>query len=86
MASPAAATALAEGYVVGVENGTVEPRREIDEFVLDKDMLNLFLLALENIQDERHFHEPFSWFQISGKHRIIGTRRTGMVQTNFHRL
>lgn len=71
MASSAAGKAMAEGYVVGVKNGTVVPRREIDEFVLDKDLLNMFLLALERLQEEEYYLNAFSWFQISGNRRII---------------
>ena len=59
-------TALQEGHVVGVQTGRVEPRLEIDEFVLDKEVLNLFLLALIRLQDDASYKEPWSWFQIAG--------------------
>jgi hypothetical protein len=66
-----AASAIEEaqnnGYIVGLKTGQVEPRLEIDEFVQDKDVLNLFLLALIQLQDEKHHTEPFSWYQISGE-------------------
>jgi hypothetical protein len=54
------------GYVVGLKTGKIEPRLEIDEFILDKDVLNLFLLALIRLQDDKYHKEPWSWYQISG--------------------
>ena len=56
------------GYIVGLKTGKVEPRLEIDEFVLDKDVLNLYLLALIQLQDDKYHKEPWSWYQISGKY------------------
>jgi hypothetical protein len=62
------AQAEAAGYVVGVNtgDGQVYPRLEIDDFVQDNDVLNLFLIALTQLQDEKISDQPFSWFQISG--------------------
>jgi hypothetical protein len=71
MASSAAATAMKEGYVVGVKNGRVEPRLEIDDFVRDKELLNMFLLALEQLQLEGDYeNRPWSWFQIAGTYQM----------------
>jgi hypothetical protein len=58
--------ALAKGYVVGLNSGKVQPRLEIDEFILDKDVLNLFILALHELQRPQRHTEAFSWFQIAG--------------------
>jgi hypothetical protein len=63
-----AVEAQEEGYIVGLRTGKIEPRLEIDEFILDKDVLNLFLLALIQLQDDKYHKEPWSWYQISGKH------------------
>jgi hypothetical protein len=62
-----AAEAQEDGYLVGVRTGKIEPRLEIDEFILDKDMLNLFLLALIQMQDDQYYKEPWSWYQICGE-------------------
>lgn len=56
-----------DGYIVGMRTGKVEPRLEIDEFILDKDVLNLFLLALIQLQDDKYHREPWSWYQICGE-------------------
>lgn len=58
--------AIDGGYVTGLKTGNILPRLEIDEFALDKDVLNLFLLALENLQS-LDYNNPWSWFQISGE-------------------
>lgn len=63
-----AVEAQEEGYIVGLRTGKIEPRLEIDEFILDKDVLNLFLLALIKLQDDKYHKEPWSWYQISGEH------------------
>jgi tyrosinase len=62
-----AAEAISQGCVSGLKTGKVELRLEIDEFVLDKDVLNLFLLALDQLQ-KKPWTDPWSWFQISGIH------------------
>jgi tyrosinase len=61
-------TAQNDGYVVGVQNGKIYPRLDIDEFVLDQDVLNLFVLALIKLQEDASYKQPWSWFQISGIH------------------
>lgn len=66
-----AVEAQQEGYVVGLRTGKVEPRLEIDEFILDKDVLNLFLLALIQLQDDKYHKEPWSWYQICGEFTAI---------------
>lgn len=62
-----AAEAQHEGYIVGVKTGKIEPRLEIDDFILDEDVLNLFLLALIEMQDDKYHKQPWSWYQISGE-------------------
>ena len=62
---------IQEGYIKGLETGLM-PRLEIDEFALDKDVLNLFLIALINLQAKEYKNEDpenpdyWSWFQIAG--------------------
>ena len=65
-----------DGFVVGLKTDQVLPRLEIDEFILDKDVLNLFLLALIQLQDDKIHTEPFSWYQIAGE---CGVRKNGLV-------
>jgi tyrosinase len=64
--SISAANAIDDGYVAGFQAEKIEPRLEIDEFVLDRDVLNLFLLALIELQ-LKDSDDPWSWFQIAGK-------------------
>lgn len=62
---------IQEGYIKGLETGLM-PRLEIDEFSLDKYVLNLFLIALINLQAKEYKNENqetpdyWSWFQIAG--------------------
>lgn len=67
--SSSAEEAMKSGYITGLhtDTGKIEPRLEIDEFVLDRDVLNIFLLALINLQG-RNYDDPWSWFQIAGIH------------------
>ena len=63
--------AILSGNVTGVMNNGTNgfPRLEIDEFCQDNDRLNLFLLALESIQNNDKFlSDPWSYFQIQGIH------------------
>ena len=57
--------AIKQGYVLGIQSGKTEPRLEIDEFVLDKEVLNLFLLAVIELQ-LKDYTDSWSWFQIAG--------------------
>jgi len=59
------ADAVEGGYITGLKTAAILPRLEIDEFVLDQDVLNLFIIALERLQSKDYRH-PWSWFQISG--------------------
>jgi hypothetical protein len=56
------------GLTVGVihTNGALRTRLEIDEFIKDKDMANLYILALINLQKLVSWRDKFSWFQIAG--------------------
>ena len=42
-------------------------RLEIDEFIKDKDMANLYILTLTNLQKMDSWRDPFSYFQIAGR-------------------
>ena len=57
------------GLTVGVisTNGALRTRLEIDEFIKDKDMANLYILALINLQKMDSWRDRFSYFQIAGK-------------------
>jgi hypothetical protein len=55
------------GYVLGLHTGKIEARLDLDEFVLDRDVLNLFLLALIKLQENDSYEEPWSWYQIAGE-------------------
>ena len=57
--------AINGGFVSGLQTDKLQPRLEIDEFALDKDVLNLFLMALVDLQS-RNENDPWSWFQIAG--------------------
>jgi len=59
------ADAVEGGYITGLKTAAILPRLEIDEFVLDQDVLNLFIIALERLQSQ-DYRNPWSWFQISG--------------------
>jgi hypothetical protein len=57
------------GLTVGVvpSNGALRTRLEIDEFIKEKDMANLYILALINLQKMESWTDRFSYFQIAGK-------------------
>lgn len=44
------------------------PRLEIDDFCQNEAMLNLYLLAMEALQLNHNFRDPWSWFMIQGIH------------------
>lgn len=57
------------GLTVGVvpSNGALRTRLEIDDFIKQKDMANLYILALINLQKMDSWRDRFSWFQIAGE-------------------
>ncbi len=57
-----------QGLTVGVrhENGALRTRLEIDDFIKKKDMFNLYLLALIDLQKYDNWKDRFSYFQIAG--------------------
>lgn len=61
--------AHADGLTVGVvhSNGALRTRLEIDEFIKHKDMANLYILALINLQKSDSWKDRFSYFQLAGK-------------------
>jgi tyrosinase len=58
------------GLVVGVvpTDGSQELRLEIDDFLADKDLANLYFLALEAFMSKDIYEDPFSYYEISGIH------------------
>lgn len=57
-------------------NGALRTRLEIDEFIKQKDLANLYILALINLQKMDSWRDRFSWFQIAGER----ARRTAVMQ------
>jgi hypothetical protein len=53
----------------GIQDGAVRVRQEIQEFVSDPDMLNVFLLGLEHMQGINQ-SDFLSYYQIAGIHGI----------------
>lgn len=58
--------AIKNGHVTGLRDpaGRISQRFEIDQFCQNEDMLNLYLLALEDLQinDPPNLGSPWSWF------------------------
>jgi hypothetical protein len=70
------ARAQENGLTVGVvlPNGSLRIRKEIDEFIKDVDVTNLYLLALIDLQRPGRWADTFSYFQLAG---------TGACTTNW---
>jgi tyrosinase len=62
--------AQAQGLTVGVvpKSGPPALRLEIDDFLLDEDLANLYFLALEAFMSVDIYTQPFSYYEISGIH------------------
>ena len=75
--------AHAQGLTVGVrhENGALRTRLEIDDFIKKKDMFNLYLLALVDLQKYDNWKDRFSYFQIAG---IDPSSKTGWKISLIH--
>lgn len=59
-----------KGTVLGTAPGNDNwPRQEIDVFITQKEICNLFLLAVKDLQ-EKDQGDPWSWFGISSIHGI----------------
>ncbi len=60
-----------QGVVVGLAPLQEKiPRQDIDTFVLDTDVCNLYLLALLELQNDERGKEKqnkFHWYQVAGK-------------------
>ena len=58
-----------DGLTAGVvhANGALRTRLEIDEFIKQKDMANLYILALISLQKLESWKDRFSWFQMAGE-------------------
>jgi tyrosinase len=72
-----------DGLTVGVihANGALRTRLEIDEFIKEKDMANLYILALINLQKMDSWRDKFSYFQIAGKCSQDGRDATDLALT-----
>jgi tyrosinase len=77
-----------DGLTAGVvhANGALRTRLEIDEFIKQKDMANLYILALINLQKMESWRDRFSWFQIAGEHLQArnGAAKIGLTSTGIH--
>jgi hypothetical protein len=73
--------AHADGLTVGVvhSNGALRTRLEIDEFIKQKDMANLYVLALINLQKSDSWKDRFSYFQMAGKRSQDRNDATGVA-------
>jgi hypothetical protein len=73
--------AHADGLTVGVvhNNGALRTRLEIDEFIKEKDMANLYVLALINLQKSDSWKDRFSYFQMAGKRSKDRNDATGVA-------
>lgn len=62
--------AQAKGLTVGVvpKSGPPAVRLEIDDFIQDVELANLYFLALEAFMKDEIYQQPFSYYQISGIH------------------
>lgn len=63
-------TAQGKGLTVGVISKTDDRplRLEIDDFIQDVELANLYFLALEAFMSRRISDDPFSYYEISGIH------------------
>lgn len=64
------AAAQKDGHVIGLAAviGDVLARREIDDLLFNgEECLNLFLLALQALQDPAQQTRPMSYYQIAGE-------------------
>jgi tyrosinase len=62
--------AQAKGLTVGVipKSGQPALRLEIDDFIQDEKLANLYFLALEAFMQNDIYKQPFSYYEISGIH------------------
>ena len=71
------------GVVVGLKNATGQAveRLDIDKLLLDHpDTFNLFLLALEYLQNEdKSNNDKMGWFQIAGMPRCTLVCKTSLL-------
>ena len=70
------------GLTVGVISAEGRPRvrREIDEFVKDVDVANLYLLALKELQKPEVWKDRYSFFQIAGAWTCLRLGGWGMCR------
>lgn len=71
-----------QGLIKGLGSlGPPQLRLEIDEFIQDVDMTNLYLLAMIEIMKDGVSQDPFSWFQMGGKSASIPVFHIGIRYT-----
>jgi len=78
--------AQANGLTVGVvpKAGTPLPLRlEIDDFLQDTELANLYFLALESFQSDKESVKAFSYYEISGIHGQPHRAWDGVTSANF---
>ena len=69
------------GLTVGVvpEDGNTKLRLELDDFIQDADVANLYFLALIELMKPGVWEDPFSWFQIAGVYAWRGCLYTWVL-------
>jgi copper homeostasis protein CutC len=65
--------AQAQGIIKGLAaaDGTIHVRLELDEFIQDVDMTNLYLLAMIDLMQDNKWQDAFSWFQMGGEIAVV---------------
>ena len=58
------------GTIVDRVNLPLRPRQEIDIFIQDADVCNLFLLALIELQASQVDNDPFNYFNVAGSWQL----------------
>ena len=77
--------AQAKGLTKGVvpESGTPVLRLEIDDFIQDTELANLYFLALEAFMSHDIYKQPFSYYEISGIHGQPARAWDGVASVRF---
>jgi tyrosinase len=77
--------AQAKGLTVGVvpKSGQTALRLEIDDFIVDKELANLYFLALEAFMANDIYKQAFSYYEISGIHGEPYRPWDGVTSANF---
>jgi len=78
--------AQAQGLTVGVVPKAGSPaglRLEIDDFLLDTDLANLYFLAMESFMSDKESVKALSYYEISGIHGQPHRPWDGVKSANF---